>query len=48
MDQKKTIMVSDIDYNFIDISTERKEALKRKEEEWKRIVEKYKIRVNSK
>ena len=48
MDQKKTIMVSNIDYNFIDISTERKEALKRKKEEWKRIVEKYKIRVNSK
>ena len=42
------IIISDVDYNFIDISTERKEALKRKAEEWERIVKKYKIRVNIK
>lgn len=33
------------DYCFIDISQERKEALKKKEDEWKKLVKKYHIRV---
>ncbi len=45
---KQSIEISEIslDYAYIDISLERKEMLRKKAEEWKRLVEKYNIRIN--